>query len=80
MMVSPGLCAKSSGRQANLIRTKRIGVPPTTKHEIWDQSKADKFAKGLASLQAGWLILGLTARASQSLSITPLEVFTAVFI
>lgn len=63
-----------------LIRTKRIGVPPITKDQIWDQSKADRFAKGVAFFQAGWLIFYIIARASQSLSVTPLEVFTAAFI
>ncbi|KAK7416431.1 Squalene epoxidase [Neonectria punicea] len=63
-----------------LVRTNRIAMPDITRNQIWDRSKADRFAKGLAFLQAGWLLLQIVARASQSLSITPLEVFTAAFI
>ncbi|KPM35772.1 hypothetical protein AK830_g10798 [Neonectria ditissima] len=63
-----------------LVRTHRIAMPDITRNQIWDRSKADRFAKGLAFLQAGWLLLQIVARASQSLSITPLEVFTAAFI
>ncbi|KAH7310764.1 hypothetical protein B0I35DRAFT_470554 [Stachybotrys elegans] len=51
-----------------------------TRDQIWDRSKADRLAKWVAFLQAGWLLCSIAARASQSLSITPLEVFTVAFI
>jgi squalene monooxygenase len=63
-----------------LCSQKRIPVPEITRANIWDRSKADHFAKGLAFLQAGWILLQLAARRSQQLTITPLEVFTAAFI
>jgi squalene monooxygenase len=63
-----------------LCSEKRIEVPPITKENIWDRSKADFLAKGVAFAQAGWVILQICARAAQHLTITPLELFTAAFI
>jgi len=57
-----------------------IKPPSISKGEIWDRSKADRFAKGVAFLQAGWLLVHIIARKAQHLPITPLEVFTAAFI
>lgn len=63
-----------------LISHKRITPPTITKEDIWDRSKSDHFAKAFAFVQAGWIILQVIARATQRLSITPLELFTAAFI
>jgi squalene monooxygenase len=63
-----------------LCSRNRIKFPTITRENIWDRSKADHFAKGLAFLQAGWILLQITARTSQRLTITPLELFTAAFI
>lgn len=62
------LCAKN-----------RIEPPAITEENIWDRSKADFLAKGFAFAQAGWIILQISARAAQQLTITPLELFTAAF-
>jgi len=59
---------------------ERIMAPGITKREIWDRSKADRFAKGLALLQTGWMLLQIIARAALKLLITPLELFTVAFI
>ncbi|CAG9983083.1 unnamed protein product [Clonostachys byssicola] len=63
-----------------LIRTKRIDMPDITKCQIWDRSKADRLAKAAAFIQAAWLLITIIARASQSLTITPFEVFTIAFV
>lgn len=63
-----------------LCSQKRISVPPISRDNIWDRSKADHFAKGFALLQAGWVLLQVLARHSQQLTVTSLEVFTAAFI
>ena len=57
-----------------------IAVPTITKDEIWDKSKADVFAKGLAMLQGGWIIISACARVSQRLPLTPLELFALAFV
>ncbi|KAK0611442.1 hypothetical protein B0T14DRAFT_328398 [Immersiella caudata] len=63
-----------------LCSNRWIEPPPITKEDIWDRSKADLLAKGLAFTQAGWVILQICARAAQNLTIAPLELFTAAFI
>ncbi|SPO04193.1 uncharacterized protein DNG_06876 [Cephalotrichum gorgonifer] len=63
-----------------LCKEKLIKKPSITREEIWDRSKADRFAKGLAFLQAGWLLIHIIARLLQQLPITPFEIFTAAFI
>lgn len=61
--------------------SKNMIKPPTiTEQSIWDRSKADFLAKGFAFAQAGWILLQISARAGQHLTITPLELFTAAFI
>ena len=57
-----------------------IKLPVITEQSIWDRSKADFLAKGFAFAQAGWILLQISARAGQGLTITPLELFTAAFI
>ena len=56
-----------------LIRKKYMQMPAITRKEILDKSKADKVAKTIAGLQAGWLAAQVTARALQQLPITLLE-------
>ena len=63
-----------------LVHNKHIQLPTITKEEIWDKSKADKFAKTIAGLQAGWLVAQVTARALQQLPITLLELSTVALI
>ena len=57
-----------------------ILLPAITRHEIWDKSKADVFAKGLAILQGGWIIVQAVARTAQGLPLAPLEIFTLAFV
>lgn len=63
-----------------LCKENLIEIPAITSNEIWDRSKADRIAKGLAFMQAGWLLVHIIARLAQRLPIMPLEVFTAAFI
>ncbi|KAK5659946.1 hypothetical protein OQA88_13411 [Cercophora sp. LCS_1] len=63
-----------------LCSKNRIKLPKITEESIWDRSKADFFAKACAFVQAGWIILQISARGAQKLTITPLELFTAAFI
>ncbi|KAK3356655.1 hypothetical protein B0T25DRAFT_537133 [Lasiosphaeria hispida] len=63
-----------------LCSKNRIKPPTITEESIWDRSKADFFAKAFAFVQAGWILLQISARAAQHLTITPLELFTAAFI
>lgn len=50
-----------------------------TDKEIWDKSKADRFAKVFACGQIAWSLLQCIARAIQQLPITPLEIATVGF-
>ena len=63
-----------------LVVSKYMPLPAITRAEIWDKSKADRFAKYVASLQAGWLVLQVVARAVQHLPITLLELSTVALI
>jgi len=63
-----------------LLETKYIPMPSISKAEIWDKSKADRFAKYVACFQAGWLVLQVTARAVQHLPVTLLELSTIALI
>ena len=81
------LCARNStpfpvtAKQIHyLVRNKYMQMPTITKEEIWDKSKADKFAKTIAGLQAGWLVVQVMARALQQLPITLLELSTVALI
>jgi hypothetical protein len=47
--------------------------------EIWDKSKADRFAKALACVQISWLSVECIARTIQKLPISVLEVATVGF-
>ncbi|EXJ59052.1 hypothetical protein A1O7_06483 [Cladophialophora yegresii CBS 114405] len=57
-----------------------IKPPKITKEEIWDRSKADKFAKGVALTQTAWLLLQCLARVVKGLAVSPLEIFTLAFV
>ena len=63
----------------HLVSEKIIEYPTLTGKEIWDKSKSDKFAKGLACLQIGWLSLQCVGRVIQHLPISLLEIATAGF-
>ena len=63
-----------------LVVSKYMPLPAITRAEIWDKSKADRFAKYVACLQAGWLVLQVVARAVQHLPITLLELSTVALI
>jgi hypothetical protein len=63
-----------------LVQRNYMQIPSITKKEIWDKSKADRLAKTIASVQAGWLISQVVARAFQGLSITLLELSTVALL
>lgn len=62
-----------------LVASGHLETPRITKKEIWDKSKADKFAKLVACGQILWLVLQCVGRAIQHLPITPLEIATLGF-
>lgn len=62
-----------------LVKAGIVKCPAITKREVWDRSKADKFAKLFACLQIFWLAAHCIGRAAQHLPITPLEVATLGF-
>lgn len=66
-------------QQQELIEKEIMDKPDLTSKEIWDKSKADKFAKLLACLQIGWLSTQCVARAIQGLPISLLELGTVGF-
>ena len=63
-----------------LVANEYLAMPTITKEEIWDKSKADKFAKAVASFQAAWLVAQVIARGIQRLPITLLELSTVALI
>lgn len=63
-----------------LLESKVILMPSISKAEIWDKSKADRFAKFIACFQAGWLVLQVAARAAQNLPVTLLELSTVALV
>src|ERR1700753_2358928 len=66
----------NAAQQNELITENIMGMPALTAKEIWDKSKADKFAKLLACLQIAWLSVTCAARAVQGLPISLLEIGT----
>ncbi|KAH6667957.1 hypothetical protein B0J14DRAFT_676103 [Halenospora varia] len=64
----------------HLVKENYIICPSITKEEIWDKSKADKFAKGFALVQSIWLVFQSIARTTQGLPISPLELLTIAFV
>ena len=63
-----------------LVQRDYLNVPLITRREIWDKSKADLFAKLVASFQAVWLVAQIIARAIQRLPVTLIEVSTVALI
>lgn len=63
-----------------LVSRGYMPMPSITKTEIWDKSKADVFAKGLALLQSAWIFMTAIARTAQGLPLTPIELFTLAFV
>ena len=69
----------NAAQLSHLVADGYMRMPSITKDEIWDKSKADRFAKLLACGQIGWLLIQCVARAIQHLPITPLEIATLGF-
>lgn len=63
-----------------LVQQGYMQAPTITKKEIWDKSKADRLAKTITSLQAGWLTIQVVARWIQHLPVTLLEISTVALI
>ena len=63
-----------------LVTQGYLSLPKITKAEIWDKSKADMFAKTIASFQAAWLVAQVVSRWIQHLSVTLLELSTVAMI
>ena len=63
-----------------LLHKRYLKAPMISRREIWDKSKADLFAKLVASFQAIWLVAQVIARAIQGLPVTLLEVSTVALI
>lgn len=59
-----------------LVMDREVPVPIDMTDEINDRSKSDWVTKSLACIQVSWLVVQLVGRASQSLAITTLEIFT----
>ena len=59
-----------------LIKRTYVTIPTITRDEIWDKSKADSFAKVVASLQSAWFVVQIVARAFQKLPVTLFELST----
>ena len=63
-----------------LVRQGYAAMPTVSRKEIWDKSKADRFAKSIASAQALWLVTQICARGVQRLETTVLEISTLALI
>ena len=63
-----------------LVSRSYLEMPKITKEEIWDKSKADMFAKTIASFQAGWLVAQVISRGIRRLPITLLELSTVALV
>ncbi|CAG8973280.1 hypothetical protein HYALB_00000042 [Hymenoscyphus albidus] len=62
-----------------LVKSNYLPLPSITRDEIWDRSKSDKFAKGAALIQTGWLVISSIARLAEGLPLCQLEIFTLAF-
>ena len=72
------LCA---AQVALLIRQPyELHLPELTKEDLQDRSKSSTFAKLMACMQAGWLVVECIARAEQHLAVSQLELATAGFV
>ncbi|KAF8541823.1 hypothetical protein BDD12DRAFT_827936 [Trichophaea hybrida] len=83
-----GFAVKIGGHEQT-VRMEPVGLRETGMMEkirrfpeakIEDKSKADVVAKGLACVQAGWIVLQCLGRKLQGLPITPLEINTVVHV
>jgi hypothetical protein len=63
-----------------LVSRKYLAAPAISEEEIWDKSKADFFAKAVASFQVSWFVGQIIARAVHGLPITLLELATLALI
>lgn len=63
-----------------LIENNYINFPPSSYDSIMDKSKADPATKGLACLQALWLLIQCLARGIQQLPLTTLELTTVAYV
>ena len=63
-----------------LVQKGYLTLPALSKKEIWDKSKADRFAKGVAFIQSSYMFLQCIARPIQSLSVSCLELVTVAFV
>ena len=63
-----------------LVQRGHLPIPKITKKEIWDKSKADRFAKTIVVSQAACLVAQVIARAVQHLPVTVLELSTVAII
>ena len=70
---SPRITVTSSGM---LFLAQHGCLPDVTRETINDKSKADHITKGLALLQASWIIVQCIARLASHLPITLLEILT----
>ena len=57
-----------------------LHLPVLTKEDLRDRSKSSTFAKLMACMQAGWLVVQCVARAEQHLAVSQLELATAGFV
>jgi hypothetical protein len=64
----------------DLVGKDEIDLPIVSKEEIWDKSKGNAAAKGIALVQATWFLFHCASRAVHRLPITPLELVTAAFV
>ncbi|KAI4156040.1 MAG: hypothetical protein L6R39_001156 [Caloplaca ligustica] len=65
-----------------LVEKKYLTLPRehVLKKQIWDKSKADKFAKAVAFVQSTYMTFQVIARPIQSLDISCLELVTVAFV
>ena len=63
-------------QMAYLFRNGYIDHPSITRDEIWDKSKADYFAKGIALIQSAWFVAQAVARGVSHLPMSLLELVT----
>lgn len=64
----------------NLVSAGLLQLPNFSEHAINDKSKADVLVKGIACLQAVWLVIQTIARALQNLPISLLELVTISYV
>ncbi|KAL8905542.1 MAG: hypothetical protein Q9207_002568 [Kuettlingeria erythrocarpa] len=65
-----------------LVEKKYLTLPreQVLKEQIWDKSKADRFAKAVAFIQSTYMTIQVIARPTQSLDISCIELVTVAFV